>query len=60
MLKDYNFNHSPQLMKSDFKQQLKAWIECQEGVEFNPLDKCNNKQNRRIRYKTSSFESIPV
>lgn len=33
-----------------FIKQLKAWISAQEGMEFNPEDKCNEKATRRIRH----------
>lgn len=34
-----------------FVKQLKAWIDCQEGLEYNPIDVCNDVSSRRIKEK---------
>lgn len=49
---DYNqCGYSPKITKRNFKSQLKAWVACQDGLEFNPPDKCNDQANQRIKCK---------
>lgn len=58
MVRDYGISGKiPQLDKKDLKRQLKAWVTCQDGLEFNPLDKCNDKANRRIKCKYQGANS---
>jgi len=50
MLNSYNRSgRLPLLEKKEFKSMLKAWVGCQDGLEFNPLVVCNDKKNRRIK-----------
>lgn len=48
---EYNRGDRPKIEKKELKRQLKAWVSCQDGLEYNPLDKCNDKKDRRIRCK---------
>lgn len=58
MVHDYNSSGiSPQINKKELKRQLKAWVSCQEGLEFNPIDKCPEKNIRRIKCKYQGVQT---
>ena len=62
MVNDYNKDHFPHIEKNELKRQLKAWVACQEGMEFNPLEKCNEKKCRRIKctFQGKNSEKIHI
>lgn len=50
MVTDFNIQKYKYTIDNKYlKRQLKAWVMCQDGLEFNPLDKCNDKKDHRIR-----------
>lgn len=50
MVLDYNqSDRFPKIEKKELKRQLKAWVACQDSLDFNPIEKCNDKKNRRIK-----------
>ncbi len=60
---DYNQSgYFPKIEKKGMKRQLKAWVGCHDGLEFNPLEKCNDKANHRIKctFNGSTTEKIYI
>jgi len=61
LVNDYNqCGYFPKIEKKSMKRQLKAWTGCHDGLEFNPLEKCNDKKGRRIKCKCDGHSSEKI
>ena len=56
---DYSQCNRIPISNREMKRQLKAWTSTQEGLEYNPLDKCN-ENGRRIRHKVNGKRVVYV